>query len=167
MNDSPDPIPLEIEYGNMTFDGCRRDTARQPVTVPPFTKQMIAARFQKGSHDPLAGIYYAAPLNQVAIIPATLRLADYRTLQLTRPTLTVSDIRVAGDAISFTVSSDAYVHAVHFGFDDRVHLSDEYFDLLPGESRRITAILNGASLDPQNIRAGHAGQPAPAPHVEQ
>jgi beta-mannosidase len=167
MNDSPDAIPLELEHGYMTFDGHRHDTVRRAVTVPPFTKRMVVASFHIGSHDPLQGVYYAAPINSTAIIPAALRLADYRTLRQTRPNLTVSAIRADGDAVSFTISSDAYVHAVHFGFDDRIHLSDEYFDLLPGESRRITAIPNGAPLDPKHIRAGHAGQPALVPQLEQ
>ena len=67
--------------------------------------------------------------------------------------------------MSLTVSSDTYVHAVHFNFDDRIRLSDEYFDLLPKESRQVTAIPGGRLFDAEAVRPGHAGQPAPEPEL--
>ena len=83
-----------------------------------------------------------------------LRTADFRTLQPPCPVLTVTDVRERDAAVSFTVSSDKHAHAVHFGFDDRVRLSDEFFDLLPGESRRITVIPGDFPFGVADIKAG-------------
>lgn len=161
LNDTPEPLEADIEYGYVGFDGRVRDAAEQRVTVPPFGRSVPAVVFPPGAHDPLAGVYYARAKNDAGVIPATLRMADARALRLPRPALAVSDVREEGGAVSFTVSSDTYAHAVHFGLDDRARLSDEYFDLLPGESRRVSVAADGIPFDRQAIRAGHVGQPVP------
>ena len=166
LNDSPETLQLELEYGYITFDGHKHDTAERTVTVPPFTKSLAVARMRKGARDPLKGVYYAAANNNTALIPAILRTTDFRALQLPRPALSVTDVRKCGDTVSFSVSTDKYVHAVHFGLDDRTRLSDEYFDLLPKESRRVTVISGGVPFAPENIQAGYAGRPVPEPGAD-
>ena len=46
-----------------------------------------------------------------------------------RPEVLVKDIRRGGDFVLFSVSANSYAHAVHFGLEDSIRLSDEYFDL--------------------------------------
>jgi len=61
----------------------------------------------------------------------------------------------------------AAVHvSLRSGLPDHLPVSDEFFDLLPGESRRITVRLDGGPVDPATVRAGHAGQPVPSPLAE-
>ena len=72
------------------------------------------------------------------MIPALLRSADFRNLLLSQPETRITDLKVSGGNTFFTVTSDKYAHGVHFGFKDDVLLSDEYFDLLAGESREVT-----------------------------
>jgi len=71
------------------------------------------------------------------ILPATESRGDFRSWQLPPATLHVGEITRTEGMPSFTVRTDLYAHAVHFSLDERVLLSDEYFDLLPGESRQI------------------------------
>ena len=165
LNDTPETLELDLEYGFVAFDGRKQDTAELPVTVAPFGRSSPVVSRRQGAHDPLKGVYYARAKHNAGILPATLRTADFRALQPLRPTLSVTDVRPYGDSVSLTVSSDTYVHAVHFNFDDRIRLSDEYFDLLPKESRQVTAIPGGRLFDAEAVRPGHAGQPAPEPEL--
>jgi len=160
LNDSLEAPELELEYGYTTFEGRKHDTHRNAVTVPPCSKCIEVARLPLGDHDLQRGVYYVKSLKETSVIPATLRMVDFRAMEAAPPNLTVSDIQCSGDSVSFTVTSDAFVHAVHFGCADHIRFSDAYFDLLPNESRRIAARLDGAPFDPQDIRVGHAGQPA-------
>ena len=147
LNDTAETLDLTLEYGYVAFDGRTRDVAERRVTVPSFGRSVPAVRFPVGAHDPLAGVYYARARHADAgLIPATLRLADARALALPRTALAVSAVQEDAGALSFTVSSDTYAHAVHFDLNDRVRLSDAYFDLLPGEKRRVTLAAEGMDL---------------------
>ena len=45
------------------------------------------------------------------------------------------------------VSSDHFAHAVHFNLGADFRLSDEFFDLLPGEQRIIKVERNGQRIE--------------------
>lgn len=60
--------------------------------------------------------------------------------------LTVTDVCRDENGLSFTVTTDVYAHGVHFGLHESVLLSDCYFDLLPGESKRVTVKDCGIEL---------------------
>ncbi len=164
LNDSPHRLEFELEYGYMTFVGQAHDLERHALVVPPYGRASIVTR--PAGHDPTLGVTFARPIHQAAILPAVLRRADYRALQLPPATLSISDVQAGGDTIAFTVSSDTYAHGVHFGLDDRAHLSDAYFDLLPGEARRVVVTPGAAPIYPHDLRAGHAGRPLAMPHTE-
>lgn len=138
MNDTRHALEFDLEYGYTTFDGSKRDTAAERVTVASNTKSAVVARLNKGSHSGREGVYYAKPDKRSGIVPAILRMEDFRTMGVSRPVLQVAPVAENEGECRFEVSSDVYAHGVHFGFDDEVLLSDEYFDLLPGESRTIT-----------------------------
>lgn len=158
LNDTSESLHFDLEYGYVSFDGRKHDTAAAAVTVPPFAKAIVT-RMQKQSHDILSGLYYARLENGIGIIPATLRTTDFRALRRPRPTLSISDVQSCREDVSFTVSSDKYVHGVHFGLDDSVRLSDEYFDLLPGEARRISGVWGDCPAAMDGIQARYVGQP--------
>ena len=71
------------------------------------------------------------------MLPATLKQYDFKELQIPETDLKLSDFKRSGDTAEFTISSDCYAHAVHFNLKDDICLSDEYFDILPGERRKI------------------------------
>jgi len=54
--------------------------------------------------------------------------------------LQAANVVVKGNELFFDVTAKRYAHAVYFNLDDDVRLSDAYFDLLPGETRRISAV---------------------------
>ena len=132
MNDTRDMLEFELEYGYISFDGIKKDTASKKVTVKPFTKAVIVAQIKKGPHDTFKGLYYASTTKNYDINPAILRCTDFRNLIIPHPTIRITELNESKGKIVFNVSSDKYVHGVHFGLNDDVLLSDEYFDLLPG-----------------------------------
>jgi beta-mannosidase len=137
-NDTPKAMEFELEYGYVTFNGTKKDTATKTVTVDPFCKSVVVAQIPKNSHDILKGLYYAKTDDSIGIKPATLRSADFRDLLTPHPTVKITELKKCKEKTVFTVKSDNYAHSVHFGLNDDARLSDEYFDLLPGEVREIT-----------------------------
>lgn len=88
--------------------------------------------------DVVHGAYFARS-DSDDVLSAILRAGDFSTLSLPcKAKITVSDVEYTADDMSFTVSSNVFAHAVHFGVPSENRFSDQYFDLLPGEKRRIT-----------------------------
>jgi len=152
-NDTSEPLECEVEFGYVTFDGVRHDVATKAVVVAPCSKATVVAQMPQRSHSTLEGVYYAKANGQCGLASATFRASDFKSLVIPKSKVVVTDVHHGDEKVAFTVSSDKYAHAVHFGLNDDVRLSDEYFDLLPGESRRITA-QGGNVMAIGDIKAG-------------
>jgi beta-mannosidase len=137
INETDSAISGEFEFGYTSFDGSFHDSRSVFLEMQPHSRKAILV-FPTGSHDQTTGIYYVKPLFDTELLPATLHQGRFRDWKLQDPRLVVSRAERDGTDMSFTVSCSAYAHAVHFGMNDGVEMSDEYFDLLPGESRKIT-----------------------------
>ena len=152
INDTAADCALTARYGWIGFDG-RGAATKDTRLVLPARSRSVVLKLEKGRGDPRKGVYFVQPMDGgEEPLPATLRQLDYRERALTDPGLEVTD----RDGGSFTVRAKAFAHAVHFGLGDDVHASDEYFDLLPGESRRITvrgASLGSAPITPVSVRS--------------
>lgn len=151
LNDTADTLQFTLEYGYTTFDGEVRDVHTKAVEVGPHSKAVVVAQIPDGNQDCTQGIYFARVLNHPTLAPAILRDPRVRSLIYPVPDIAVSDVGMTAEGLSFSVSSDKYAHAVHFGFDDDAELSDAYFDLLPGETRRISVQAGIAGVDPSLI----------------
>ncbi len=60
----------------------------------------------------------------------------------------------AFDGCRFTVSTDVFAHAVHFGIEEEYRLSDSFFDLLPGESREVRVLGKAGPVQGVAVHAG-------------
>ncbi len=140
-NDTPERAALALEIG--VVDLARECDPRETRTVEiPARFRGVLARVPKTKTDPSRELWYARAPGGSGYLPATLRETETRKLSLLEPDLAVSGIGAEGGRPSFTVRSRRFAHAVHFGFPADVRLSDEFFDLLPGEERTV-AILSG------------------------
>lgn len=138
-NDTNEAVTQELECGYVSFDGVYEQPRTLTVQIPAFTKRVLAAELPLDGMDLKRGVFYARGVGAKAPLPVTLRVSDFRRLELRRQAkLQQTDIVREGDRLSFTVTADTFAHAVHFGLPAEQSVSDQYFDLLPGESRRVT-----------------------------
>jgi len=148
-NDLPEAATLDLTCGYVSFDGTYAPARTLTVRLDAFTQSALIATVPvDGSWDLQRGAFY---VRGEGIPTVTFRAGDFRTLTLPRATLSVSDFCREGDTLHFTVQTDCFAHAVHFNLGDEVRLSDQYFDLLPGESRRIS-IFNADGITPDMVR---------------
>jgi beta-mannosidase len=148
-NDTREAIKGRLEYGWMALDGADRQLDTQPFTCLPLSRTVVA-EFGAGKGDPTRQVWLARVRRRDDILPATLRAADVRHLKLARPKLTLSVERAAAGQWAARVGSDVYAHAVHLILPDGATPEDDYFDLLPGETREVRVASRG-KLSEKNV----------------
>jgi len=135
-NDEPETVSMELEYGYVSLDGKTMDLDRRQVEIPALTRGEVFS-FPLGGHDPLSGLWIVRACANPAISPGVFRAADYRQLRIMDPGISLSLKNEGGNRYTARVGAQAYAHAVVFKLPDHAILSDNYFDLLPGETRVI------------------------------
>jgi len=152
VNDTPAAADLLLEYGYAGFDGAY-ETARQEVMLKPFSKGIMAT-FAMPSKDMRRGVVYA---RAEGIPLAILRTGDFKDYALAESAVSIEKIEAKGGDYQVTVKSEGYSHAVSFGLDASIRLSDEYFDMLPGDVR--TVVIYGAvgKVDKTRIQVRKVG----------
>jgi beta-mannosidase len=148
-NGSPDALPLKVEYGYVSLDGKLVELETCQVKAPALERTELCV-FPRDAHDPTAGLWIARVPGNAAVEPAVFRAVDHRQLRTVDPGLSFSVVDVQEKACAIQVSAQAYAHAVHFTLPGEALPSDNYFDLLPGETRTVH-IASQATLDPSNI----------------
>jgi beta-mannosidase len=131
-NDKPEAVTLELEYGFVSVDGTVRDVQTGTFDVPALERAEVTT-FPFNGHDGRHGLWYARALNMPEVPTGLFRAEDYRRIEVVDPGLTWSLI----DGKSLRVSAEAYAHAVRLTLPEGCVPEDNYFDLLPGETRNI------------------------------
>lgn len=159
INETPKSLELSLVYGYTSYDGSVKDVKRTSVILQPHSREIVL-RFPKAFHDDKKGTYFAKPESD-KVLPALLYTQTYRESEVPQAEITVQSFERVGSDITLTISSCYYAHAVHFGLSADARLSDEYFDLLPGESRQLWIYnapegLKKAELRPRSINTSSA-----------
>lgn len=150
-NSSLSPIDAQITCGYTDFEGKIDKEIKFSASLPASAPAICIGTMPIGNYDLNKGVIFVKSDNP-DILSATLHAVDFSSLSIPRKAkLTISDFEKREDAVSFTVSSDAFAHAVHFGLNEEKIFSDLYFDLLPGESRRIT-IENAKEIEEKDLK---------------
>ena len=137
INEEPRPLDIEVEYGYLSFDGKERKTKSSLLNLQPNSREIVL-EFEKSGYDLKKGVCFVKPVTVTEnVLPVILRSNVFKELSITDVVLKVHDFAIEGGNARFAVTSDGFAHAVHFNLGDGIRLSDEYFDLLPGESRYI------------------------------
>ncbi|WP_171628278.1 glycoside hydrolase family 2 protein [Paenibacillus plantarum] len=139
INETSSSIGEVLEYGLVYYDGSGKQATEVTVELQPFSREVVLQWATPIYNSKEACMYVRALSESSEIMPATLQSEVFRDLILPDPQVKVSNIQaIEPGQIRLTVSSETFAHAVHFGLDETIQLSDEYFDLLPGEKRDIT-----------------------------
>lgn len=135
-NDTRQAESLELEYGYVRLDGSATDLSRAGVCAPALSRTTLC-EFGRGDHDPREGLWMARVPGRSDLLPAVFRAVDYRELHTVDPGLRCT-VRRDGAGVRVGVTAKAYAHAVQIaGLPVDAEPEDNYFDLLPGESREI------------------------------
>jgi len=148
-NDTAEDVFQSVEYGYISLDGSYSDLKETQVAVPSMGQTEFAL-MPRGDHDPTLGLWFARPQNAPLIPPAIFRAVDYRELQVLPPGLESNLIKSNGLMHILRVRTQSYAHAVRLILPDGSIPSDNYFDLLPGESRDIQ-IVSPETLNTETI----------------
>lgn len=145
-NDTPEQLQLECRYGMVPLDRVPTDAdlTTMSISVAPFSRHKTILAPPDDFNDGLestrsgssAGGLFAVIPNDSEVLPAFLRPGVFRSLALPDPKVTTS-VEAAAGGSWVTVHSDTYAHAVHLDLDVDARPDDDYFDLLPGETRRV------------------------------
>lgn len=155
INETAEAAELEVEYGYAAYDGSSRLTERTKLALPAYSRQIVMSFAAPQDVDRKRGAIFVRPLAG-DVQAAVLRSGVFRELHVPESAITVSDFHIVDGNAAFTVSSAGYSHAVHFNLADDLRLSDEYFDLLPGDRRTVVvygapAGFSAADVVPMNV----------------
>ena len=151
INDTASDFRCDAEYGSMSLDGVHRELKKTALHLPARSRSVVL-RFTPGDTRDGRGIDLVRPVGAGdALLPATLRRVPYRQMSLPDPGLEIVGRTPRDGAIELTVRAKRFAHAVHFGLGEDAKASDEYFDLLPGESRTVVATGVSALAKPVAI----------------
>jgi beta-mannosidase len=148
-NDTEDELQLELEVGYVSLNGTLSDMQMRTVHADPLARTELCV-FDRGARDHAQGLWIARALNHAEIRPAIYRALDYRQLTTGDPQLCFSVVDTQEQQCTVQVSAQGYAHAVQIQHPDGAQPSDNYFDLLPGESREIQVLSTGP-LDAESI----------------
>jgi beta-mannosidase len=159
INDTPDTVRLDLEYGYAGFDGAY-DSSRRDISLPPFSKK-IALEFDMPQHDIRQGLVFVRGAHEgwQEFPLALLRTGDFKDYGPCGSQVLVEKVTAKGSDYEVTVKSSGFSHAVSFALMPSIRLSDEYFDMLPGETRTILLYdavgkINETDIKPSGIKRG-------------
>ena len=135
-NDTPLDVTFDMKYGYVSFDGQKDSYEITQLTIPARSRKTLAI-FAKAENDGLAGIWYAVPSSHTTCNHGILRYTDYRNLK-TIPAKWEAQSESKDNDLIVTITAKTYCHGVHLVTAANANLSDNYFDLLPGETRAVT-----------------------------
>jgi beta-mannosidase len=144
-NDTPAEISCRLVLGWTSFDGQEKKTNEQDVVLPPFSRGELT-RFEVCG-DLRTGIHFAWPQlvtgsmnandDSPALLPGLLNWGEFRQLDLGQAQVSITAEEDGGADRLVTVHAETFAHGVYLDTGADVELSDNYFDLLPGESRTV------------------------------
>jgi beta-mannosidase len=155
-NDGPGKKELEVEYGFVAFDGGYKSSKTGALVLEPYSRSVVL-EFDQLDFDARKGTYFVKAINSSEVTSATLRKLPFRELDIPPASPVIKAAIRSGAQVILTVESKTFTHAVHFRLQDDLRLSDEYFDLLPGEYRDIIVYDEEEKLRFEELKAYFVG----------
>ena len=152
VSDRTAPATGTVHVRLLNFDGTVLLDKSQPVSIPALSSQVylqipMEDFLHATGYDPQKSFLSAElTVGDQVVSTNTLFFASYKDLQLPVPKIT-TDLTQAGGAYNLHLSSNVFARDVYVSLGDNdATYSDNYFDLLPGQSVDIT-IKSPATLD--------------------
>ena len=133
-NDTADEITFNASAGWFPLDGSAPRAAEVSITIPAFFRGVVL-ELKLTPGDAAKEVWAIQPDSEV-VRPAILRQNTIKGLALPQSKINAEIVSADAGGASVRISAENYCHGVHFGLENAVP-DDEYFDLLPGESRTV------------------------------
>lgn len=131
-NETPETIETELTCGYMTFDGAITGTVTKTVTAAAHSWQQITVELEG---DLTKGFFF---VTGEGFETADSLRAYYRDYTFPKSNAKIDSVEQNGSDLLVTISADVYTpFAYLMTSDDRVHYSDNYVTLYPGEKKTI------------------------------
>jgi len=146
ISDSLAGIPAELNIRVMDFDGNKVYEKEFPLTIEPDS----SIEYVSINKDELIGKSDESKIVLIAQLKAADRILSDNTylfqkpkdLKLEKPQIKVTSVKT-DDGYELTLTSDKFAKDVYLSFDkDKGFFADNYFDLLPGEAKRVILQTN-------------------------
>ena len=133
INETPDEIRTTICVGTQTFDGAHNSVLlTKDLTVAPHSWQ----QFHVDAEEPAADGYFVVSAD--GFETADSLRAYYREYTIPESDAVIESVEKDGSDLLVTVRANVFTpFAYLMTSDDRVHYSDNYFKLYPGEAKTI------------------------------
>ena len=146
INETPEDISVDVEYGYVSFDGSERNTNTTTINLPAFSRRVVLTFDCCG--DTSVGTHFIQAINNHDILSAVSLRSYYRDYKFPEPAVKIVDVQRKDNLTRVTVKSDNFVPFVYLDLRDDIKLSDNYFHMLPGEEKVIDVY---ADLEEQDI----------------
>ena len=133
INETDQDKVIVAEIGFVSFNG-KRETTEVELSLDKRSREVILRIPYVKRVD--EGLYFVRPTHNREIDKAIL--VDYYQHEIPKVNGELS-FEIMKDK-TITIKSSGYAHGAHFNLPAHTHLSDEYFDMLPGEVRELKAI---------------------------
>ena len=135
INETPENISLNLEYGYMTFSGETKEKYTVSCDAAGHSWQQPLNFSADG--DLTEGFYYIKAGDD-RFAPVSSVRAYYRQLNLPAAKAEIIKTEIDGDDLLVTVRAENFIPAVYLQCrDDRTHLSDNYFTMMPGDEKVV------------------------------
>ena len=135
-NDTRESLSFDAEFGYLSLDGQFSDLSTARVASAPLSRTSLCT-FERGSHDPIRGLWIARALDHEDVDPGILYAVEHHRLQTGDPGLSLTVSQLGPQRAVVRITAQAYAHAVHLHLPDGALPDDDYFDLLPGATRLV------------------------------
>jgi beta-mannosidase len=150
INETGKEVEFKVEYGYYSLDNMNADTSKITLCLLPHSRSILYT-FPIINLDLDNVIYFIKPLDTLSIDPEILKINYFRKLNVLPAKITIEKFIRDGKDIFVTIKSTGYAHSVFLNLDADIHLSDDYFDMLPNMEKEIK-IYNAPQLVKKDIK---------------
>ncbi|MEM8508436.1 MAG: glycoside hydrolase family 2 protein [Bacteroidota bacterium] len=140
LNDRLEPVSGRLTLELLDFEGTQLETWKEQITVPPGSSQK-AFTFRAeafSGYDPSKTVLWAKLHLQDSLVAEKIRyLSPFKELKLPNPELHY-EIREKETTFEVTFTTQRLAKDIYLASSGSGNFSDNYFDLLPGQSKTVT-----------------------------
>lgn len=139
VNDTPEALDVQMEYGHMSFEGELSRRGEAAIHLDAFQSRPVL-QLPAPDFDAARGYYFIRSVDGQPLCATSVR-AYFRDLRLPPPRAEIVASEPDGDDLLVTVRAHSYIPVAYLDMpDDRTHLSDNFFELMPGQTKQVRVV---------------------------